>query len=786
MTGNRSSPLAAARALLSATAIKALADDRWETVRPWIDYPLLVAFVVFLTLLFTPPNWRDAGPLPVVGAIAESTIRADRDLLIEDDAATELRRKAAEASVKPIFNYDPELYFNIVERVNKAAAAMAARAASKELEEAERRLAFQKDLGQPVNATVFALLEAFEDPADVARAINTFVGIGLDHMVVAARDELPRRGGIQIRDTVTQNEWQLTDPSRVIDLGKLRRLVQARAATATYGEARIVRSWVLETALALVRPNLIADLAATGAAREQKRAAVEATYVKIAADEVIVREGDRVTQAALDRLHALQEKAANRPYLGETGAFGALVTLMLLLGALFFQRSGHRFRLTRKQVYITLAVSAGAALLGFGFHFAGRGIAVGLDIDPRSGTFLIPVATATILIALLVDARTSLLAGIGLSLMLTHRVGGDIWLLAYYLLGVLVAGVTARRVRRRSELLRSGLAIGLVQAISVPMVLVLGAGGGAGGTEMIVVSCFFALFSGAISAMVATGALPVIEHIFDEATDMRLLELASADNPLLKQIALLSPGTYYHSVMIANLAEAAGEAIGANPIKCRVMALYHDLGKSVRPAYFAENQHDGNIHDRLPPELSARIIFAHIKDGIDIARKHRLGRAVLDAITQHQGTTLLQVFYDRAVEQAKTTGQPVREEDFRYPGPKPRSREAAILLFADSVEAATRALKSPGPAELEARIASVMDHKIADGQLEESDLTIRDLAAIRDAFRRTLTLGVYHSRIEYPQPLKPVETGGRRGDDNDERPRDRRLGFLRDVARRSS
>jgi cyclic-di-AMP phosphodiesterase PgpH len=199
------------------------------------------------------------------------------------------------------------------------------------------------------------------------------------------------------------------------------------------------------------------------------------------------------------------------------------------------------------------------------------------------------------------------------------------------------------------------------------------------------------------------------------------------------------------------------------------MALYHDIGKTVRPSYFAENQRGANIHDRLPPELSARIIFAHIKDGIDIARKHRLGRPIIDAITQHQGTTLLRVFYQRALERAKATGGTVDEAEFRYPGPRPVTRESAILLLADATEAATRALKDPSPAEVTERVRKVIEEKRVDGQLDDCPLTMADLKKIEAAFVRVLTLGVYHSRIEYPPMPRQV---AKQDDESARRPGD--------------
>ena len=287
-----------------------------------------------------------------------------------------------------------------------------------------------------------------------------------------------------------------------------------------------------------------------------------------------------------------------------------------------------------------------------------------------------------------------------------------------------------------------------------------------------------AIISGLLVAVCALSLLPVFEYIFDEATDLRLLELASTDHPLLRKLALHAPGTYYASVIVGNLAEAAAEAVGANGLKARVMALYHDIGKIERPNYFAENQREGNVHDRLPPDLSACIVFGHVRDGLQIARQAKLGRPILEAIAQHQGTALLRPFYLKAMEQAAASGAEVREEDYRYPGPKPSSREAGILLLADSVEAATRALTNPAPADVKQRVNEIVEQKVADGQLDNCELTLKDLAAIENAFLRVLTLGVFHSRIEYP-PMPD-----RRGDES-KHVGHRRVDSIRRLAERS-
>jgi hypothetical protein len=398
-------------------------------------------------------------------------------------------------------------------------------------------------------------------------------------------------------------------------------------------------------------------------------------------------------------------------------------------------------------------------------YYAGLGLAEGLAIGPEAAAYFVPLAVATTLVSLLIDARTSLLVGIGLTVLVAYRVDGDLWLVTYYFIGTLVAGIAAGGCRRRTDLLRAGLMVALAQAAVVPLVTMMG-GETFGPQHLPLLAA--ALASGVLVAVATLGLLPVLEQVFDEASDMRLLELASSDHPLLKRLALVAPGSYYASLLVSNLSEAAADAIGANGLKARVMALYHDIGKAVRPGYFAENQREDNIHDRLAPETSARIILAHVQDGIETCQKERLGPVILAAIAQHQGTTLLKPFYAKALARTQASGQTVDEAVYRYPGPKPQSREAGILLLADSVEAATRALANPAPPEVRERVASVIADKVQDGQLDECELTMRDLAAVQGSFTRTLTLGVFHNRIEYPalpvgegESVKHSDDGGR-------------------------
>ena len=745
-----------ARGLLNAAAIRALADDVWSVWRPWLDIPVAILFIVVMTWLLAPAG-GGVQPIPELGSIAPQTIRAERDVLVEDDEATRLRRQSARGSVLSAFDYDPELYFNSGKPVIAAVEAMAMRAREAELDISARRAAFQVDLGHAVNATTFDLIEGLEQPGDIAAAFIFFFNIALDRYVVSDRALMPEAGGIMIRDLESGEMRGLDDTRVVIDLAQVQRLMKARAGDAPYGSARIIRTWVMGAAMELIRPNLRPNGSLTDELRQTAVDAVEPVYVSISSGEVVIREGDRVGAAVQERLRHLNESAGKRSVWGEVLALAFLISSLVVAGALLFHNGdrvddGGRAGLPDRRVsYQSLSIVVLTTLFCVASFYGGRGLAEGLNLDPEVAAYLPPVALATVLIALLVDNKTGLFAGVALALLLAYRVDGDLWHVLYYTIGVFVAGITARRCHRRTDLLKVGMAVGGAQIVAVPLIFALSTSAGIDGlgAQHLTVAGF-ALASGALLALAASALLPTLEHLFDEITEMRIIEMASADNPLLKELAVKCPGTYYHSLVIANLAEAGGSAVGANGRQCRLMALYHDIGKTVRPSYFAENQRGENIHDRLPAELSARIIFAHIKDGIDLARKHRLGRPILDAVTQHQGTTLLRVFYNKALEEAKETGAKVRERDYRYPGPRPQTREAGILLLADGVEAATRALKDPSPAEISERIENVVTEKVAEGQLDECSLTLLDLSKIKSEFCRVLTLGVYHTRIEYP------------------------------------
>jgi putative nucleotidyltransferase with HDIG domain len=395
---------------------------------------------------------------------------------------------------------------------------------------------------------------------------------------------------------------------------------------------------------------------------------------------------------------------------------------------------------------------------------------------PEMGGLITPYAFAPLVLSVLLGRNHGLYAAVFVSLWSSVLFGKiDAPLLVTSLISGFTAVSLTLQVRRRSKLVRAGLGIGLaIWLLSLAFGLIgpinlFSAGGN--DWRMIGLQSAYAIGNGILTAMLVGGALPILEQVFQVTTDISWLEASDLNHPLLRRMTIEAPGTYHHSLVVANLAESAAEAIGANGTLCRVCSYFHDVGKLVKPEYFTENMNfERNPHDDLAPTMSALIIIAHVKEGVDLALKHKLNHRIIDIIQEHHGTSLVYYFYQRAVQQqedARAGGKimnmreedipEVREESFRYSGPKPQTKESAIVSLADIVESASRSLSKPTPQKVEQLINELIEERIADGQLDECDLTLGDLRIIAKRFRFTL-MTMLHSRIAYPKPESKYAT----------------------------
>jgi putative nucleotidyltransferase with HDIG domain len=365
--------------------------------------------------------------------------------------------------------------------------------------------------------------------------------------------------------------------------------------------------------------------------------------------------------------------------------------------------------------------------------------------------YLIPLAAGSMLISILINPQVAVFASFTMSVVVGIMLGNDFSHALVALSGALIGIFCTAKVSQRSDLTKAGGIIGGAKFILITGTMLLN-----NSTALeILKESPWGLVSGILSAILAIGTLPFLENAFGITSAIKLLELSNPNQPLLRKLMLDAPGTYHHCIIVGNLAEAGAEAVGADSLLARVGANYHDIGKLKRPYFFIENQlTSDNPHDKLSPTLSALIITSHVKDGVEIAKEYRLPDCITDFIVQHHGTSLLSFFYQKALESADE--KKPDEASFRYEGPKPKTREAAIVMLADCVEAAVRSLPKPTHGKIEGLIRQIIKNKLSDGQLDECDLTLKDLDKIAVAFSKIMT-GIFHTRIEYPDKLKELQ-----------------------------
>lgn len=363
----------------------------------------------------------------------------------------------------------------------------------------------------------------------------------------------------------------------------------------------------------------------------------------------------------------------------------------------------------------------------------------------RISGYLMPVALSAMLISILINPKLAILINLIVSIFIGTITTNDINTIIILLISGTVGSFAIVNTHQRYNIILTGLIVSSVNVLSISSFGLIH------GTELkeILYTCIYGAINGLFSAILTIGSLPLWESIFNILTPLKLLELSNPNQPLLKRLLLEAPGTYHHSIIVGNLSEAAAEKVNGNPLLARVGAYYHDVGKLKRPFFFKENQYNGeNPHDKINPNLSTLIITNHTKDGDELAQKYRIPKAIRDIIMQHHGKTLVAYFYHKALNGENS--DTIKSENFRYVGPKPQTKEAAIVMLADSVEAATRAMPEPTKGKIEGLVRQIIKDKLNDGQLDECGLNLKDLNEIANSFVKSL-LGIFHERIEYPK-----------------------------------
>jgi putative nucleotidyltransferase with HDIG domain len=649
-----------------------------------------------------------------VGDVAKADITATRTVSFISESQTEAERAAAADAVAPV--YEPiDSLFDIRDRQLRA---------YDNVTRSVRAALVQRDAGALTPADLLARLAAVL-PAFADDQIGELAAFPADTWTLVAdagRTALETTLSGEVRDDRLADARQQVRTNITNDLSQSQREMAG------------------DLAAAQVAPNMQLSATRTASARAAARSAVVDIVVDVRQGEIVVRKGDPITPLSVEKLERL---GLTRPRMEVSTLAGhALVAILLasLLVAFLWRFEPAIWFRNRSLLLFVLAL-------------IGTALALRIAADRTLWAYVVPTAATVLLTAILLDGA----AGTAMALSLAALAGvmnQDAFGPAVYTLaGGLAAVITIVRAERLNVFVRAGVAIGLTNVVvltafnlieqrDIPAILQgLGAG----------------TVNAALAVFLAVGSFAMLGNLFGIMTVFQLLELANPSSRLLRRLLMETPGTYHHSVMVGNLAERAAETIGADPLLARVAAYYHDIGKMKNPLAFIENQAGAhNIHDDLTPESSARIIAGHVRDGIDLGYEYGLPVQIIGFIPQHHGTSVMSYFYGKALRELGGDEEVAARDRYRYPGPKPQSREAAILMLADGVEASVRSLEEKDEVSIRAMVNRIVDARVEDGQLDEAELTLRNLSQIKEAFVQQL-LGMYHSRIQYPDNVVPLE-----------------------------
>ncbi len=640
------------------------------------------------------------------GDVSDSDIRAPRETTYVSQILTEEAKDRAAAAVKDI--YDPP----------------DARVARQQVTKARQILDYVDSVRQ----------DSYASPEQQRQWIEAIPDLSLPAAIIDQILSLPEESWQAVQaEAISVVDQAMREEIREDQLDQARRRASTLVCLAL---SEVQAGIVSELARDLIKPNSFYNAKKTDEARQLARENVAPVSRTIAEGEIILREGDIVTSLDVEALSALGLRQAKIEWQGVIGAVIFVLLITIVLGLYIFRF--HQEYWVRWPSMLLLLLLLVLFIL----------MAKLMVSDQATRSYLLPTAALSMLLTVLLGPQLAITVTVLFSVIVGFMAGGSLELAIYALVGGLIASLSLCRVERLSAFFGAGVYVALA---NLAVILAFHLPKQDYDAVQLLTLAGFSLVNGGLSASITLAGFYLLGTLFDITTSLQLMELARPTHPLLRQLLLKAPGTYHHSILVSNLAEEAAGRIGADALLVRVGAYYHDIGKTVRPYFFVDNQVEGaNVHERLDPRTSAQIIISHVTDGLDMAKKYRLPSKVRDFIAQHHGTSLATYFYQQALE---SDGDEVNEEDFRYPGPKPQTKGTAIVMLADSCEAAVRAERPDSLESLEELVRKIIGGKMLDGQLDECDLTLHDLDEVRGAFVSILQ-GVFHPRIKYPEEAK--------------------------------
>ncbi|OQA11380.1 MAG: phosphodiesterase [Firmicutes bacterium ADurb.Bin373] len=676
----------------------------------------LLLFTLIIAFDFVPERTEEL----VIGQVSPKTYKAQKDLVFEyEDKTAELRRIAAEKAEK-IYAKDPQVSVAVQKDISDLFARVSEIQEDAGLDTASKVSGLKSVLPFVMPEEDIAALADYQaqDTQAVENSLNSLVG------------------GIMLAgDGISQDRLEEAKSTLYVQISAL----NLASPYDRFSKGAVGR---------FLRPNTFINYEMTRQKQDEAMAAVPPALLSVKEGEKLIGEGEIITEEHMVKLQALglvKEKPQFTSILGVFLLVAMLITAILIYlyqqNRDIYKHAGHLYLLG---IIVLVVMGVGKAIIAIN-------VTQWPEFSAQFG-YMVPIAAAGMLIALLLDSRLALLMVAVLSLMLGIMTGNQLRFGVVGFIGGITGVYSVSKLSQRSDLVRAGIYTSGANAVAI---FIVGLVNGSPLALLITSSLVLGLINGILSSILTIGSLPFLENTFRITSPVRLLEISNPNNVLLKRLLTEAPGTYHHSIIVGNLAESAADALGGDSLLVRVGAYYHDIGKCKRPYFFIENQMAAdNPHDKLTPSLSTLILTSHVKDGVEMAKEHKLPQGIIDIIEQHHGDSLVSYFYHKALENDRT--ETVTEEEFRYEGPRPKTRSAAIVMLADAVEAAVRSLQSPTQGRVEGLVRKIIKDKLNDGQLEECDLTFKDLNIIAGSFVRVLS-GVFHGRIEYPEMYKEIE-----------------------------
>ncbi len=725
--------------------------------------PLVLWYLLFLiTILFTithaPKQTKETYSYNL-GDVAKRDVKAPRNFFIEDKKTTNAKINEVKESVKNVYDFDAKLLTKISSNIDaamKIPRELFINASKRKTEPTptfamilDTKPAFEEKLGIKIDKGVYSIFYKYQFSRNIAGKMKSIIAKILTNGIVANKEILLKEAhkGIILRTIGSTEERNVNNLKVFYGPDQAKTMVRIEGQPILKDLNYNLSNLIVDLCQQLLLPNITLNKNETQKRIKEAEAQIKPILYKIKAGEMILREGERVDKVQLVKLLSLRDQAKeNDIFISSTGI--ALITFVLILSIyLLFLKDdkGLQKDHNKHMVFLALGLSLYLTFAKISTYIAlSANPEVLWDISSISFFMIIPIPAAAMITCLFLGFDIAVIFTIVLALLTSLSFSGNFEVFLFFFLSSVAAAFWIKERQERKNFIIAGFKLA---AFNAALAFSLSFYSHAQPDAIVLAKEILLAFCGGLFAATFTiGFTPLIEVLFNYTTDSKMLEFSNLDQPLIKKLMIEAPGTYNHSVIVATLAEAAASAINASGLKAKVMGYYHDIGKLGKTLYFIENQADGkNRHDKLSPSMSALILIGHVKKGVELAKKHKLGNEIIEGIIQHHGTSLIKYFYQKSLNSGNDM---VKEENFRYPGPKPQTREAGIVMLSDVVEAAVRALERPTPARIQGRVKELVNDIFADGQLEECELTLKDLHQIAKSFNNILT-SIYHSRIEY-------------------------------------